>query len=183
MRRQRDGYDAGHLLQPVVGMPIRLLRGVALALLLLPALASAQTSVYRWVDASGQVHFSQTPPPGGRDYDLIKGGRATPPTPDPGPGDVAADAQDDQRARERRFLEEAEAERKAKAEQKEKEKTERAQAEQKCTAARERVTFLEERTARRLVIKADDGNYARMPEDEFLERLEAARKDVAEHCR
>lgn len=49
-------------------------------------------------------------------------------------------------------------------------------------AARERVSFLEERTARRLVTKAEDGNYARVPEDEFLKRLEAAKKDVAGNC-
>ncbi len=33
------------------------------AALLLPALASAQATVYRWVDGNGKVHYSDTPPP------------------------------------------------------------------------------------------------------------------------
>jgi glutaredoxin len=33
------------------------------AALLVPALANAQASVYRWVDKDGKVHYSDTPPP------------------------------------------------------------------------------------------------------------------------
>ena len=33
------------------------------AALLLPALASAQANVYRWVDKDGKVQYSDTPPP------------------------------------------------------------------------------------------------------------------------
>ena len=33
------------------------------AALLLPALAAAQSNVYRWVDKDGKVHYSDTPPP------------------------------------------------------------------------------------------------------------------------
>lgn len=40
-----------------------------LALLLFAPLASAQ--VYRWVDAKGTVHFSQTPPPLGVKYKVM----------------------------------------------------------------------------------------------------------------
>ena len=36
---------------------------VALAVLVAPALADAQTSVYRWVDKNGKVQYSDTPPP------------------------------------------------------------------------------------------------------------------------
>jgi glutaredoxin len=35
---------------------------LAAALLVLPALALAQASVYRWVDKDGKVHYSDTPP-------------------------------------------------------------------------------------------------------------------------
>lgn len=42
---------------------------VALALLLLAPLASAQ--VYKWVDGKGTVHFSQTPPPPGVKYQVM----------------------------------------------------------------------------------------------------------------
>jgi hypothetical protein len=33
------------------------------AALMLPAIAAAQSSVYRWVDKDGKVHYSDTPPP------------------------------------------------------------------------------------------------------------------------
>ncbi|MDM4771144.1 DUF4124 domain-containing protein [Solimonas sp. SE-A11] len=49
---------------------------LALCLLLAPALAGAQA--YRWVDAQGQVHYSQTPPAQGQ-Y-----GQVAPPPPSPG---------------------------------------------------------------------------------------------------
>ncbi|PWK84709.1 DUF4124 domain-containing protein [Fulvimonas soli] len=39
---------------------------LALALLLLAPLAAAQ--VYKWTDASGTVHYSETPPPQGTKY-------------------------------------------------------------------------------------------------------------------
>ena len=87
-----------------------------------------------------------------------------------------------QRTRDRRFSEEAEAARKAKAEAKEKEKVAKADKDKRCSAARELAQFLEERTAHRLVTKADDGNYGRMDEDEFMKRLDAAKKDVATNC-
>ena len=39
-------------------------------LLLLPVMALADATVYRWTDATGQVHFSQTPPGAGKQYDM-----------------------------------------------------------------------------------------------------------------
>ncbi len=151
-------------------------------LVLLPVLALADANVYRWTDASGQVHFSQTPPGAGKPYDVIQGKRAASTTPLGDDGAPAGPSADEIRSREKQFIENAEADRRAKNEAREKEKAAREQALQKCTAARERVSFLEERTARRLVTKAEDGNYARVPEDEFLKRLEAAKKDVAGNC-
>ncbi|MGH8517834.1 MAG: DUF4124 domain-containing protein [Panacagrimonas sp.] len=143
-----------------------------------------QVTVYRWKDAAGQTHFSQTPPTSGN-YDVMRGASLST-TPAPSASAPAAantsTAANDQRARDQRFLEEAEAARKAKAETKEKEKVAKADKDKRCATARELAQFLEERTARRLVTKADDGNYARMDEDEFLKRLDAAKKDVAANC-
>jgi len=48
-----------------VKLPILL----ATLLLFVPVLASAQ--VYKWTDASGTTHFSQTPPPKGVKYESI----------------------------------------------------------------------------------------------------------------
>ena len=43
--------------------PRHRLAALAAAALLLPSLASAQATVYRWVDKNGKVHYSDTPPP------------------------------------------------------------------------------------------------------------------------
>jgi len=53
---------------------------IALALLLLTTLASAQ--VYKWKDANGTVHYSQTPPPSsGTKFKEVKPDTSVPPTP------------------------------------------------------------------------------------------------------
>ncbi len=45
-------------------MPARTrLPALAAALLLVPAVAAAQATVYKWVDQNGKVHYSDTPPP------------------------------------------------------------------------------------------------------------------------
>lgn len=162
---------------------MRLLFWITPLLLATSLPAWTQATVYRWKDASGQTHFSQTPPASGT-YDVMRGARSVPaPAPAaPEPATGTSTAATDQRTREQRFIEEAEAARKAKAEAKEKEKLAQAEREQRCKSAQELARFLEERTARRLVTMADDGNYARMDEDEFLKRLDAAKKDVAANC-
>jgi hypothetical protein len=53
---------------------------IALALLLTAPLISAQ--VYKWKDANGTVHYSQTPPPsGGTKFKEVKPDTSVPPTP------------------------------------------------------------------------------------------------------
>lgn len=45
-------------------MPARYRHAALIAVaLMLPALAVAQSNVYRWVDKDGKVHYSDTPPP------------------------------------------------------------------------------------------------------------------------
>lgn len=149
-------------------------------MLFLPALAFADPSVYRWTDAAGQVHFSQTPPPVGTQYDLIQGGKVAATT--PSGGSPRGPTADETHKREQEFIKNAEAERKAKSDAKEKEKTAKAEAAVKCAAAQERATFLEEHTARGLITKAADGTYTRVPQDDFLKQLDAAKKDVTTHC-
>ncbi len=152
-------------------------------MLFLPALAFADSSVYRWTDAAGQVNFSQTPPPIGIKYDLIQGGKVASTTPSAAGGASSRGrSADETHAREQEFIKNAEAERKAKNEAKEKEKAAKAESLVKCAAARERATFLEEHTARGLITKADDGNYARVDEAEFRKQLDSAKKDVATNC-
>ncbi|MGQ0698559.1 MAG: DUF4124 domain-containing protein [Panacagrimonas sp.] len=148
-----------------------------LAALLLSSVAMADAKVYRWIDGNGQVHFGQVPPASGA-YETLTT-RAVPPA---SQESAAADAKSTNEDT-RRFLEEADAANRAKAEQKAKAKEERQDAQRKCSEARERVTFLEERTARRLVTAGADGELERLPEDEFLRRLASAQRNVETYCR
>lgn len=154
------------------------------SLLLCSCFAVDAATVYRWTDGDGQTHFSQVAPPAGTPYEVIQtqGGA--------GAGRIGqgqesdnGDAGPSQEQRTREFLERREAENRAREEARAREQEARQTAERKCDQARDRVRFLEERTARRLVIPAEDGNLARMEEDEFMRRLDTAREQVETHCR
>lgn len=56
---------------------------LALALLLVAPLACAQ--VYKWTDAKGTVHYSQTPPTNGTKYSIVELNVTAPPAPQPQP--------------------------------------------------------------------------------------------------
>lgn len=143
-------------------------------------LATAEDGVvYRWRDAAGEMHFDQIPPRG-VPYDIISpsGAKATELTPSGNKINKSGLSGDTEA-----FLERAQAEREAKEKAKAAEKQAKLKAERQCKQARERHQFLEERTARRLVVKADDGNYARLEEDEFLKRLNDAQQAIDQYCK
>lgn len=137
-------------------------RSKTLLLLLVALPVLAQATVYRWVDASGQVHYSQTPPPEiGAEPQRIRTVPASPSAPAAArpeaksPPAVAkpAAAEVDLEARAKR-----------------------------CSEARERIAYLEAKTARRLGVEQPDGSLARMTEEQFEERLKAAREAVTGNC-
>lgn len=144
------------------------------------AQTAAAATVYRWVDASGQIHFGQVPPKGVR-YDIIESHGAARSVDSAGEAPASSGPSMDERTQQ--FLQRREAENTAREEAKAKAKQEKETAQRKCREARDRATFLEERTARRLVVPAEDGNLARMEEDEFMQRLNAAKEQVDTHCR
>lgn len=162
------------------------LAGLLMAVVL-PLAAAGTSTVYRWTDAEGQVHFSQVPPPEGTPHQIIQGpGRAAAPAAAPGDDTASSSAtarEEAQREQTRRFLERRDAENRARDEARSREREQKETAARQCQEAKERAQFLEERTARRLVIPAEDGNLARMEEDEFMRRLNQAKQDVASHCR
>ncbi len=150
------------------------------AIFLQHARAESTAPVYRWKDAKGEINFGQVPPRD-RPYTLLKAGGKKPVTATID-GEIVSEGNSGLSGDVDSFLKKAEAEREAREEAKAKALEAKLEARKKCDAARERAQFLEERTARRLVVKAEDGNYARLEEDEFLKRLDAARQAVAEHC-
>jgi hypothetical protein len=142
-------------------------RKIALLLCSLPLAASAQ--IYKWVDEKGEVHFSQNPPLQGNYEDV------TPQSPASGTsteGSSRATAKaashssssggDDRAAQQAMQA--------------------RADNEERCAKARERVSFLQEKTAHRLFVTGDDGQPARMTNDQFDQELKDAQDAVNKYC-
>ena len=122
----------------------------------LPLLAEAQ--IYRWVDAAGQVHFSQNPPASGSYKDVTPldsrssaaGGRTRSGT---GNGETQAQPL-----------------------------KVRADNAERCAKARERISFLEQKTAQRLFKTGEDGQPAPLTQQEFDEQLNDAKAAGTKYC-
>lgn len=150
---------------------MRVLANVLVALLLtLPAAVSAK--IYRWVDAKGQVHFSQVPPAGRTFEELAKPAPASEESAAPVAGDTAT----------RTFLERVDTENRARAEAESLRKAAADDARAQCDRARARVAFLDERTPRRLATENPDGSMSRMDEAEFARRRDAAQHEIDAYC-
>jgi len=132
----------------------------SLLLLSLAAVPATAGTVYKWKDSSGQVHYTQTPPPEGAvrepaqrsaQADVQPGVTLNAPSPPPkpakAPGEPGAAPVETAGAKAKR-----------------------------CTQAKERLSFLEERTAYRLMVEQPDGSSARMTEEEFQQRLGKAQE-------
>ena len=130
-----------------------------LLLLSLAALPCAAGNVYKWIDAEGQVHYSQTPPPTGP-VTIQRQGALQPSVISPPAPVLPAESPAKNKPPESTQAAVETAAEKAK----------------RCAAARERLAFLEERTARRLMIEQADGSAARMTEEQFAERVAKARE-------
>jgi len=137
-------------------------RTFALLLGLMPLVAAAQ-QIYRWTDSNGGVHFSQNPPTSGAYTNVTPSN--TSPGPDPAyhPGKSVLDQPSDQNARQAAL--------KSKAEN-----------EERCAKANERVSFLEEKTAHRLYKTGPDGEPARLTDEEFDQELSDAKAAAAKYC-
>lgn len=138
-------------------------RAIILLLCGLPLVTSAQ--IYKWTDANGQVHFSQNPPKQGNYQDVTPqqpisgtstdGGKPRPAAgTSPGGGDKAP--QQSLQAK--------------------------ADNEERCAKARERISFLQEKTPRRLMVTGDDGQPARMTEEQFNQQLQDAQDAAGKYC-
>lgn len=142
-----------------------LARLLLVTLALLPLSAGAQA--YRWVDEKGQVHYSQVPPPG----------RTAQPVGPPPPATAAPnqDSLNQALADEKG----AEPEKRAEAERL---NQAHAQREQQCRQAREQLTYMEAKTARRLGTTDEQGNVSRVTEEQFQQRRAELQKVIGEVC-
>ncbi|MDB5985571.1 MAG: hypothetical protein JWR16_624 [Nevskia sp.] len=120
-----------------------------------PLLASAQ--IYRWVDSSGQVHFSQNPPASGAYKNVTPAASSV--APSPGRAKTALGDSVDQQTL------------KLKADNAE-----------RCAKVRERISFLEQKTASRLFKTGDDGQPTPLTQAEFDQQLNDAKTAGSKYC-
>ena len=134
---------------------MRIIPALIVAAVALPVAAS---NIYKWTDANGQVHFSQTPPPQGavsaKPQTQLQPGVTTKSVPVALPPAAAVAKPGEEKVA-----------------------TETAEAKSKrCTASKERLALLEERTAYRLMVTQPDGSESRMTEEQFAESVHKARE-------
>lgn len=143
---------------------------LALTLLLsLTTLPLAAATLYKWRDANGQVHYSQIAPSTVKAADakidsrrpgvIMQGA--------PAPKPAEAETADAKTAAEKTQLAAATEAPEAKA--------------KRCAEAENRLSFLIESTARRLLVAQPDGSQARMTEEDFEQNLNKAR-DAGKGC-
>jgi hypothetical protein len=138
-----------------------------LILLALPLAAHAAT--YKWKDKNGRLHFTQVPPLQGIPYEVI-GPAAPPPTAAPNQESLNQSLEQARQAapEQQRLAEQADAIAAARR--------------QNCMNALERIAYLDARTPRRLATKDEQGNVARMTDEEFQRQRAAEEQRVKENC-
>lgn len=125
----------------------------------------AQAEAYRWVDAQGRVHYTQTPPPGQKS-------EAVRPAPPPSPGSNGLKRYSDLND-------------KLSAEQAKKEAEETAKRDDKagkCARAKARMEPMQTLPMNRLAEKDDVGNVTRMTPERYEELRAQAQKDIDKYC-
>ena len=136
-----------------------------LLLAVLPPLAAAQA--YRWVDEKGQVHYSQTPPPGKQAQPV---GPPPPPSASPNQDALNKSLSEDQAGRS---WNQQEAERVAKA---------KADREAQCRQFREQLAFMDRTPPIRMTTVDDKGNVSRVSAEQYDQRRADLQNAIAQSC-
>lgn len=138
-------------------------KSLVLLLCGLPLAASAQ--IYKWTDANGQVHFSQNPPKTGAYTDVTPTGPVSGTEMGPKPaGRPRSGASSSSGGAAQANLQA------------------RADDAERCAKANERISFLQEKTAHRLFVTGDDGQPARMTDEQFDQQLKDAQAAAQKYC-
>lgn len=141
----------------------------AFSLCLCAATAVQAEQIYKWVDASGVVHFSATPPPGQKvEQETLRFNRG-----DPAAAAAAQKRWDEEDNRQR---EQAEAAAKTGAEQ----GARQAERSAACADAREIIRRLETAPAARY--RREDGSFMNYSPEEVAGQIEQARAREQEYC-
>jgi flagellar biosynthesis GTPase FlhF len=135
------------------------------------ALSSAYAGMYRWVDEDGVTHYTQTPPIN-EESTLIE--EPKPPTT---PSDEAWKKLNKQRSQQQ-------SSRETRAQKKEEQKKlaeEKEIKEQNCEAARKNLAILQNGPPTRRM-KTASGEYVRLTEEDYQQKVDEARDNIKEFC-
>jgi len=143
------------------------LLGLVLGALATPGLAAA---MYKWVDADGQVNYTQSPPPPGIEAEALK-----PPPPPANPEEARKQLENRQE-----LLEERREERQEQAQKQAGLAEETAWYEENCKRARQSVSAYSVPNA---LIAQPDGSRTRITEEARLAGLKDAGERVKEYCK
>jgi hypothetical protein len=124
----------------------------------LPLLGWAQ-QIYKWTDASGVVHFSQNPPAQGSYEKVQPEFSSVVPAPKYHTNDSAESASSQSHASQAQ-----------------------ADNEERCAKARERISYLQDKTAHRLMTTGPDGQPSRMTDEEFDAAVKDAQDAASKYC-
>lgn len=142
-------------------MPLRSW-GLSAAALLCLAPSAMAANIYRWTDANGVVHYSQTPPPQAPSTVVHPGVPSAMEAPPPAPVEPAAAPATTADAGLKATPEQLQA---------------------ACIAARERLAFLESRPPRRIAVADADGKVSRMDETRWQQERDEAMDSIRSYCR
>jgi hypothetical protein len=154
--------------------PHRWLRTATLLLATLLLQSPVFGAIYKWTDASGEVHYTQTPPPDGMATQKIEG--APPP----------AESQQTIHEEQKRLQERLEAFDERRAEQKEEEtirkleKEDREINEKNCITAKNNLGKLQQGGIKRYL--TPEGEVIRLTEEDRERRISEANKQVDQYC-
>ena len=128
----------------------------------------SMAQIYKWTDADGTTHYSQTPPSNDIETTEIKP-----------PPEVDTESANKELRLKKKRLEKSREQRLKKAEKREKQEQEKKLAQKNCELARERLATYQKP---RVNLVDDTGNYTKITEEERLTELAKSQDLVDEHC-
>lgn len=134
------------------------------------AVGNCYAEMYKWVDADGQVHYSQKPPAGDVEVTTVK----------PPPKVDTEKALKELEEREN-MLKGIDEERNKKAEEQNISQEEQATKQKNCELARDKLSRVINNP--RVYSKDKDGNRYKIAEEERQEKITQARKEINEYCK
>ena len=132
---------------------------------------TAQAAIYKWVDANGDVHYSQTPPPPG-----VAGETLQPPPPD-----VDTETATKQLNEQERQFEEFRKQRDEQADKEAQAAVELALQQKNCQMAKDRLASYERRPNINFV--QEDGSRVRATEEERQAEIKKSEDMIQEFCK